>query len=393
MSDANPIFNAAYPVERKDITDWTDSYFTNTRLCVDKDGESIVTYAVFIRTPSMFAPFIAVEWLKESAHRANISILIESIYQPGDIVPSGYPQLYITGPLSFLVECETAFLQKFGATSVAAFNAYQCCRELIDTPFIAMGARHCAGLEMQEMMDYAASLGGITAAREHGAKGFIAGTSDATAHFFGRDKGVGTMPHALVGYYGSTLKAAQRFRDIHPDKNFTVLNDFFGREISDSIEVAKAFPTEAANGTLSFRLDTNGARYLEGLSHSKSIDVIRANAPQMMNENWSESQLKTLYGMGVSVAAVWHFRNEMTKAGFPNVGIVGSSGFGVEKCRIMALAKAPLTTIGTGSYIPTNFQETYTTADIIKYDGEFRIKTGREYLIDHYKKEDKKQPL
>jgi nicotinate phosphoribosyltransferase len=63
------------------------------------------------------------------------------------------------------------------------------------------------------------------------------------------------------------------------------------------------------------------------------------------------------------------------------VRIVGSSGFGVTKCRVMAEAKAPVDVVGTGSFIPEAWSETYATADIIAYDGELRVKLGREFLF------------
>ena len=45
----------------------------------------------------------------------------------------------------------------------------------------------------------------------------------------------------------------------------------------------------------------------------------------------------------------------------------------------MALAEAPIDMIGTGSYLPDNWSETYATADIIDYDGASRVKIGREF--------------
>lgn len=367
----------------KEITNWTDSYFTNTRNCVNKDGDVMVTYAVFVRTPTMFAPEMAVGWLKKVAKQQDFDVTIESPYQVGDIVPAAQPQLFITAPMSKMAECETIFLQKVGAVGVAALNAYESCKELKNTPFIAMGARHCAGTEMQEMMDYAASVGSQAAKRDN-AQGFVNGASNATAHFFGQEKGAGTMPHALIGYYGSTLKAAKAFRREHPEKPFTVLPDYFGQEITDSIEVAKTFPEEATNGTLSFRIDTNGGRYMEGLDEGKSKAILRKFAPQIDLENVTEKEANILYGKGVSVANIFHFKNEMAKAGFPNVGVVGSSGFGKEKCKIMAEAKAPLSAVGTGSYIPKDFHKTYATADIFRYGDRNSVKVGREYLVDQY---------
>jgi len=48
----------------------------------------------------------------------------------------------------------------------------------------------------------------------------------------------------------------------------------------------------------------------------------------------------------------------------------------------MAVAGAPIDVIGTGSYLPELWTETYATADIIAYDGVRRVKVGREFLFD-----------
>ena len=47
----------------------------------------------------------------------------------------------------------------------------------------------------------------------------------------------------------------------------------------------------------------------------------------------------------------------------------------------MADAKAPIDVVGTGSFIPESWSETYATADIVAYDGVARVKIGREFLL------------
>ncbi len=83
----------------------------------------------------------------------------------------------------------------------------------------------------------------------------------------------------------------------------------------------------------------------------------------------------------MSAAAIWHLRQALDDAGLAAIRIVGSSGFGPAKCRMMAAAGAPLDVIGTGSYLPELWSETYATADIIAYDGEPMVKAGREFLL------------
>ena len=72
------------------------------------------------------------------------------------------------------------------------------------------------------------------------------------------------MPHALIGYAGSTLRAAEMFHAVFPDDPLYVLVDFFGREVTDTLEVCRHFPELAAAGRLGVRLDTHGGRFLEG---------------------------------------------------------------------------------------------------------------------------------
>jgi nicotinate phosphoribosyltransferase len=234
---------------------------------------------------------------------------------------------------------------------------------------------------MADMMAYGASVGSARAKRKAGAKGFIASSTDRTAPFFGREKGVGTMPHALIGYAGSTLKAAQMFHKTLPDTPLTVLVDYFGREVTDSLEVARAFPDLAKAGQLSVRLDTPGSRYLEGLDPAQSYAVLERHVPQVIRGYLSGVEQRYLIGTGVSAAAIWHVREQLDNAGFDKVKIVASSGFNPAKCRLMATAQAPIDVIGTGSFLPENWPETYATADIIEYDGVPRVKASREYLL------------
>src|SRR3979409_619764 len=115
-------------------------------------------------------------------------------------VGAGEPILYLTGPLYHLVDLETVLLQKIGPACVAAYNASAMCADLPGVAFLAMDARHCAGTEMAELMAYAAAVGSEHARRVAGAVGFIGCAAAATAPFFGQHSGMGTMPHALIGY-------------------------------------------------------------------------------------------------------------------------------------------------------------------------------------------------
>ena len=171
------------------------------------------------------------------------------------------------------------------------------------------------------------------------------------------------------------------FHETFPDEPLTALVDYFGREITDALEVCHRFTDLAAAGRLSMRLDTHGGRFIEGLDPAESYAALERHAPGAIRRYRSETELRYLVGTGVSAAAIWRLREALDAAGFDKVRIVASSGFNVDKCRVMADAHAPIDVVGTGSFIPEAWSETYATADIVDYDGVPMVKLGREFLL------------
>ncbi|MDA9170714.1 nicotinate phosphoribosyltransferase [Alphaproteobacteria bacterium] len=359
----------------------TDTYFLRTRDIVSSYGDTEVTYAIFMRRPVLSAVNLAIDWLQAIVKERKGSVNIKRCFKEGDDVGAGEPMIYISGSMLILVDLETSLLQKIGATCVAAYNARSMVESLKKTSFLAMDARHCAGTDMADLMAYGAFVGSERVKSEGEAVGFIGCATDRTAHLFENTKGLGTMPHALVGYAGSTLKAAQMFHSKWPDQPLTVLIDYFGKEITDGLMVCRAFKTLADKGTLSLRLDTHGGRYIEGLDIAGSYAILEKNCPDAIRGYRTEQELRYLIGTGVSAAAVWHLREMLDNEGFENVRIVASSGFGPEKCKVFSLANVPVDVIGTGSYLPSRWSETYATADIISYGGKSQVKLGREFLL------------
>ena len=366
-----------------EIKRWTDQYFNKTRAIVQRNGDTRVTYAVFMRRPVSFAPRLMIEWLNRVADERNTKFDIEACFEEGAWAGAGEPLLYLSGSFSELVDLETLYLQKLGACCVAAYNAYLMCSALPDTQFLAMDARHCAGHEMAEMMAYAASVGSEAARRERDAVGFIGNATDATAHFFGNEAGLGTMPHALIGYAGSTLRAAEMYTETFPGEPLTVLVDYFGREVSDALAVCKRFPKLAEEGKIAVRLDTHGGRFIEGLDTQAAYAVLERHVPRAVRQYRNEEELRWLVGTGVSAAAIFHLRDALDDAGFPKARIVASSGFNFFKCQVMGSVNAPIDVVGTGSYLPDDWRDTYATADIVAYNGEAKVKVGREFLLRH----------
>ncbi|MGR4000372.1 MAG: nicotinate phosphoribosyltransferase [Alphaproteobacteria bacterium] len=371
-----------HPEREDEIATATDVYFRRTRALLEAEGGSReATYAIFLRRPTLSAPQIALSWLDRVARSRGAGIHCTLRYEEGEWVGAGDPLLFIRGPFHQLVDLETLLLQKIGAPCVAAYNAYRIARALPGTAFIAMDARHCAGAEMAEAMAYAAAVGSARAVRDDGALGFIGTSTDAAARAFGQGHGLGTMPHGWIGHCGSTLEAAIRYERQWPDEDVTVLVDYYAREVTDSLLVARHFCERAARGGLAVRIDVAGSRYVEGLSPPRSYEVLERRAPEALRGYLTADQQRFLIGPGVSAAAIWHLRDALDEAGFDKVRITASSGFGPEKCEAFALANVPLDCVGTGSFLPERWSETYATADVVAYDGEERVKVGREFLL------------
>ncbi|MCH9780914.1 MAG: nicotinate phosphoribosyltransferase [Alphaproteobacteria bacterium] len=368
------------PIASEEIDQWTDHYFRKSRQIVTAHGDTEVTYVIFMRRPVILAPRLVMRWMENVAIDRGFSFYTLIGGEEGSWVGAGDPLLVYRGSFKELVTLETLVLQQLGATGVAAAHAYAMCCALPQTAFLAMDARHCAGTEMAVMMAYGAGVGSAAAQRDKQATGFIGNATQATAHFFGNTQAFGTAPHGLIGYAGSTLAAAHMLAQAAPDEPLSVLVDYFGQEITDALEVCRAFPDHARAGRLSVRLDTHGSRYCEGLDPTRSYEVLDRYAPESFRGYRSDVELSYLVGSGVSAAAVWHLRASLDGAGFDRVKIVASSGFTPEKCRVIGAAKTPIDVIGTGSFLPDLWNETYATADIVAYDATRRVKVGREFL-------------
>ena len=385
------------------IASQTDKYFTNTSRIVGSHGDSTVTFAVFMRRRVVAALEPTIRLIRHFVP----DVKIRRYYEEGDVVPSESKMLEITGSMARLSEVETLLLQKTGFPCVSANNAYEMCRAMPGAAFMDMHARHGSGAEMNILAAYGAAVGSAAAKKaDPNVKGFVGSSQDLTAPFFGSPSGMGTMPHALVGYTnGDVLAAMQLFaRTIPEAKSLIALVDYTGEEVTDSIRCARWFYDEAGlqnqGKTFGIRLDTHGGRFAEGLDYEKSVEtvghwlgvhgeyniveqVLGGRAFQLDPNNILVDKVRRiLFGKGVSAAAIIHVRRALDKAGYKQAIIVGSSGFDPQKCQIMGAARAPLDMVGTGSFLPATLTETYATADIIAYDGVRRVKVGREFLFD-----------
>lgn len=260
---------------------------------------------------------------------------------------------------------------------------------------------------MNMLAAYGAAVGSDAArAQDSKVKGFVGSSQDLTAPLFGAKGGVGTMPHALVGFTGGdVLEATKMFVKELPDAPAIIaLVDYDGKETTDAVRCADWFYKDAKlhkkGKVFGVRLDTHGGRFSEGLSFEKSVDIVgeylkvegeyniveRILGPGAVNLDTSNLLVdrvrRIMFGAGVSAASIIKMRQVLDNAGHKEALIVASSGFNPQKCYVMGAAGVPINMVGTGSFLPATLTETYATADIISYDGTKRVKLGREFLID-----------
>ena len=363
----------------------TDKYFTNTSRVVAAAGDVEVTFAVFMRRRVVAAFEPTIRMIEKLAPGTRV----KRYFREGDIVPSESKMLEITGSMAKLSEVETLLLQKVGIPCVAANNAYEMCRAIPSAAFMDMHARHASGAEMNLLAAYGAAVGSEAAKRADPAvKGFVGSSQDLTAPLFGAEAGIGTMPHALVGYTGGdVLESLKLFaRTIPEAATLVALVDYRGEEITDALRCAHWFYGEGLHEQgkgFGIRLDTHGGRFAEGLDYEKSVEtvghwlgmsgeyniveqILGGRAFQLDPGNILVDKVRRiLFGKGVSVASIIHARRALDGGGFSQAQIVGSSGFDPQKCQVMGAARAPLDMVGTGSFLPATLSETYATADII----------------------------
>ena len=393
--------------DRETVVATTDAYFEATRRIVVAGGDVRARYGLFMRREVLACLEPAVRYLTQwgGAHLRIIHRAPE-----GSLVPSQTALLVYEGALSKLVELETGILQRTGIPCVAAANAAAVVRAMPTAAFIAMHARHCAGDDMVRWCEYAALIGSQAVKRENpAAVGFIGGSTAVGRDFIEEMapgtpwRRMGTMPHVLIGYAdGDALAATKLFLEHTDIQGVTVLVDFQGREVTESLAVAAAWKQGdlkadlIAGKKLSFRLDTHGWRFLEGLDADIGRKLL-ADRMSVAPADVTGTALRSLglapgerdrlesvlFGQGMSAAAVLFFRAAMDAAGHQDAGVVASSGFDVFKCRAFSSVGADqaVTAVGTGSFMPAGLAETYATADCFMYDGVFRVKEGREALF------------
>jgi nicotinate phosphoribosyltransferase len=184
--------------------------------------------------------------------------------------------------------------------------------------------------------------------------GAIGVSTDAQASWWGSE-GIGTVPHAMIAAYGGdTVLAAKKFAEFMPENvRLITLVDFENDSVATTLAVARAL----------------GAR----------LYGVRLDTAATMVDQSIVPQMGTFDPRGVNPQLVWNVRRALDDAGFPDVKIVVSGGFTVEKIRHFEELGVPVDAYGVGSSLFREQGKYDFTADVVMVNGKPCGKAGRRF--------------
>ncbi len=315
--------------------EYADKYFLRSKEILDRDGlNPWVRAQVFIRKGpgEVFGIDEAVAALEKytSLHEIGGRVFAK---RDGEHYESKESLLVLEAPAREIIELETFYLGVISAettrfndgvkdvdTELVKKTVASIVEAAEGRPVTYFGARH---------WDFRSDAAIAHAAFEGGA---VAASTDAGAKTFGKE-GVGTIPHALENIYAfykgsenAVAEATLAFdRQMDPSIPRVALIDYRNREIDDSIETAKAL-----QGRLSaVRVDTCGENVAQGaIARADSLEAITLRQEGLPLPDAKDPDAKFWYGTGVTVTGVYALRKALDEAGFQNVKIMLTSGFG-----------------------------------------------------------------
>ncbi|HEX6927380.1 MAG TPA: hypothetical protein VF167_18285 [Longimicrobiaceae bacterium] len=333
----------------------SDRYFVRAAHTLAHAGrDPVVTLQLFAKTPgTLVGVWESIRMLQtQLAAGYDVADLQVDTLLEGERFEPWETVMHIRGPYRAFAHLETDILGVLARRTKVASQTRAVADAAGGRPIIFMPARH-DDWRVQVADGYAALRGGAASV-----------STDANGAWWGTE-GVGTMPHALIAAFGgdtveATLAFARYCRDREPGVKIVSLVDFDNDVIRTSIAVARAMEREFGRGALdAVRVDTS----------ERLIDKGLIDDP----EAWGKENLN-----GVNPTLVLRLRAALDEAGYPEVGIVVSGGFDVEKIGEFESLGLPVAAYGVGSSLIVGSHDF--TADVVEADGRPVSKVGRRYI-------------
>jgi nicotinate phosphoribosyltransferase len=322
---------------------YSDKYFVRAREILLADRRAArVTMQVFGKSQAYLGGMDEAIAILKLCSDDWSALTVRALYD-GEPIEPWETVLTIEGPYEMFAHLETLYLGVLARRTRVGTNTRLVVDAAHPKTVMFFPARHDHWL-VQTGDGYAAHIAGA-----------IGVSTDAQASWWG-STGIGTVPHALIAAYdGDTVLATRKFAEyIDPAVQIITLVDYENDCVRTSLDVARAM-----DGRLwAVRLDTS-----ENLVDSSII-------PQM----------GTFRPTGVNPQLVWNVRRALDDAGFPEVQIVVSGGFTVEKIRAFEEAGVPVDSYGIGSSLFAGRFDF--TADIVFVNGAPQSKAGRRAIAN-----------
>jgi nicotinate phosphoribosyltransferase len=333
------------PVEKMREGYYTDAYFNHARATLLEDGRRPrVVLQVFQKREAFLGGMDeALAILRLCSHDWD-GLTVHALYD-GDPVSPYETVMTIEGDYTAFAHLETLYLGVLARRTLITTNVVRVLEAANGKPIIFMPARHDHH-RVQTGDGYAAHVAGRIVGASVGV------TTDEQASWWG-GKGVGTVPHALIGAYGgNTVLAATKFAEWAPDDlNVTVLVDFENDSVATALEVARAL----------------GPR----------LWGVRLDTSETMVDRSLTDELGDFKPTGVNERLVRKVRDALDADGFERVKIVVSGGFDAEKIREFEARGVPVDSYGVGSSLIRGSNDF--TGDIVLTDGRPSAKAGRHF--------------
>src|SRR3954470_18440514 len=331
------------PVEKMREGYYADAYFNHARATLlQDDRRPRVVLQVFQKKSAWLGGMDEAIAILKLCSLDWDALTVHALYE-GDRIESWETVMTIEGDYTAFAHLETVYLGVLARRTLITSNVVRVLEAANGKPIIFMPARHDHHRN-QTGDGYAAYVAGKIVGAPIGV------TTDEQASWWG-GRGIGTVPHALIGAYGgNTVLAATKFAEWAPDDfNVTVLVDFENTSIATALEVARALGPKLWG----VRLDTSETLVDRSL--------------------WDE--MGDFRPTGVNERLVWNVRNALDDAGFGHVRIVVSGGFTVDKITQFEQGGVPVDAYGVGSSLIRGSNDF--TADIVMTDGKPSAKFGR----------------
>ena len=269
--------------------------------------------------------------------RAGPGELDVSALRDGDLVDAWEPVVELTAPYRLVAHLESVYLGVLARRTLVASNV----RRVVD----AAGGKPV--LFFADRFDHWATQGGDGyAAFVGGAQGVA---TDAQAAWWG-ERGLGTIPHALIATFGGdTVAAVAAFARQFPGVPLIALVDFDNDSVATSLACAKEF----GERLWGVRLDTSGTMVDRSL--------------------WSE--MGEFAPTGVNRRLVEKVRQALDGGGFGHVRVIVSGGFTAERIAAFEATGVPVDSYAVGSSLLKGGADY--TADVVLREGRPCAKVGR----------------